>query len=303
MNKNLERPAIHRSRALLAIALSALLAACGGGGGEEPPRFESITQGGIAAVRDNQTGIVWAAGLGSSVRPNGYLEPTAVELLQLADLGSVTLRPYFGLLLDASPLIKAADPVNGIANRAWVVDFGVGSEPGGVSDQANVASPDFSHWYILSRRFTTPSVTYPAVAPDGTLTAAGLTWKVCSEGRSWSGFTCTGTAALVAASNAQAFANAANTAEFAQINDWRVPTKQELRSLLQLGNDLSRATLLPSVFSVDALSTLPFYWSNSRSSDNARTWLVDFSGGDDPGGVELAPKDDLAHVRLVRTAR
>ena len=53
---------------------------------------------------------------------------------------------------------------------------------------------------------------------------------------------------------------------------------------------------------VDNLGAVPQYWSSNFSSDNADAWQVDFSGSTDPGGIDLAPATDLAHVRLVRTA-
>lgn len=289
-------------RAGLAIALSGLLAACGGGGGSvEVPRLESTTVNGVAAVRDNTTGIVWAARLGNTGLPGTAVEPAAAELLRLTDQGAAALAPYFSFVLDAaSPLIKARESVNGVDGRVWAVDFGVASV-GGLSDQAT-ADTDVNSLYVLSRRSNPPALAY-FPASNGTVTAGGLIWKVCSEGSTWSGSDCTGSASTVAAADAQALADAANTARFAGATDWRVPTQQELRGLLQLETDLSGGgNLLPTAFSVDSLGVLPLYWSSSVSSDPAFAWVVDFSGGIDPGGIDLAPVTDLAHVRLVRTA-
>jgi hypothetical protein len=211
------------------------------------------------------------------------------------------LRPYFGLVLDdATALIKTAEQVVGKSGLVWAVDFGQTNEAalGSLGDE-NSSTPVKS-WYVLSRRSAIPSPTnYPAASPNGTVTAAGLTWKVCSEGRSLIGAECTGTATLVAANGAQALAGTANTDGFAGGAGWRVPTKQELRSLLQLENDVSQGTLLPAVFDAP---TVPQYWSSGRSSDGNSGWLVDFSGQPDIGGVELAPIVNLAHVRLVRNA-
>jgi Protein of unknown function (DUF1566) len=294
--------AIRCHRSWLALALSGLLAACGGGGGSaDVPRFERTSVGGIDAVRDNVTGIVWAGRLGSTGLPGGASEPAAVELAQLTELGASTLRPYFGFVLDAgSPLIKAKEAVNGVTgNRVWAVDFGV-VELGGLSDEA---AGDVSSLWVLSRKSATPSITYPSTpASNGTVTAAGLTWKVCTEGSAWNGSTCTGTPTLVAASGTQALVNAANTANFGGATGWRLPTKNELSALLQLENDLSTRTLLPAAFDSDNLGAVPVYWSSSRSSDATRAWTVDFSDNTDPGGVVLAPLTDLVHVRLVRTA-
>lgn len=292
-------------RAWLAVALSGLLAACGGGGGSSPevPRFERISVSGTDAVRDNVTGIVWAGRLGCTGLPSGASEPAAFELAQLTDLGESVLRPYFGFVLNAtSPIIKAKEAVNGVSDGSvWAVDFGA-TALGGLS---NEAPGDTSAWCVLSRTSATPTITYPATpASNGTVTAAGLTWKVCTEGSTWNSTAgnCTGTPSTVAAAGAQALADAANTASYAGATGWRLPTKNELSALLQLENDLSTTTLLPAAFNnADSLGTIPVYWSSSRSADATRAWTVDYSDSTDPGGVVLAPLTDLAYVRLVRT--
>jgi len=297
---NCSKSTATRCRALLVPALTVLLAACGGSGSEPLlPRFELTSVGDTAAVRDNATGIVWAASLGNTGLPAGATEPKAAELWRLTDLGADTLRPYFGLVLDdATALIKTAEQVVGNSSVVWAVDFGQLNDLGSLGDVSS-DDTDLKSWYVLSRRSATSSVTYPAASPNGTVTAAGLTWKVCSEGRSLIGAECTGTATLVAANGAQALAGTANTDGFAGAPVWRVPTKQELRSLLQLENDVSQGTLLPAVFDAP---TVPQYWSSGRSSDGSSGWLVDFSGQPDIGGVELAPIGNFAHVRLVRNA-
>jgi hypothetical protein len=287
------------------------LAACGGGGSEPLlPRFESTSVGGTAAVRDNATGITWAASLGNTGLPAGATEPKAAELWRLTDLGADTLRPYFGLVLNVPLLvIKTAEQVVGNSSVVWAVDFGQLNDLGSLGDVSS-DDTDLKSWYVLSRRSATSSVTYPAAILNGTVTAAGLTWKVCSEGRNLSDAGCTGSATLVAANGAQALADTANTNGFAGGAGWRVPTKQELRSLLQLENDVSASTstLLPGAFGVDALGmtlgkpVIPVYWTSGRSADGQKAWVVDFSGYSDPGGVELYELTDAAHVRLVRNA-
>lgn len=311
MKKILGQTHTRARRTLLSIALSALLAACGGDSNlPNLPRFESTTVGSTAAVRDNQTGIVWAASLGINGLPSGYTEPTAAELLQLTDVGASALRPYFGFVLDAaSPLIKAKEAVNGVVGRTWAVDFGArGSEPGGLSDEATAVAPgvpDFENWYVLSRQSDASAVVYPSVSVQGTVSAAGLSWKFCSEGSTWNGTGCNGQPTRVQASGAQALANATNAANFAGRVNWRLPTPQELRTLLQLEKDVNSGNLLPGSFAGDpgAADALPQYWSNGRASNGTLAWLVDFSGGMDPGGIELVPVGDQAYVRLVRTSR
>jgi Protein of unknown function (DUF1566) len=303
---------IRRDRLWAAIALSGLLVGCGGGGGApDVPRFERITVSGNAAVRDNVTGIVWAGQLGACADPS--LQPAAFELGQLADLGASTLRPYFAFVPDApspnAPLIKAKEAVvNGPTGTVWAVDFGR-VELGGLSNQA---TGDTSAWCVLSRTSATPTITYPTTpATNGTVTAAGLTWKVCTEGSTWdwtgdiSTSVCRhpGTPVPVTIDAVQALVDTANRDRFAGATGWRLPTKNELSALLQLENDLSTSTLLPAVFdNTDSLGTVPVYWSSSRSADSTKAWTVDYSDSTNPGGVVLAPLTDSAYVRLVRTA-
>lgn len=317
MKKILGQTPTRASRTLLTIALSAMLVACGGGGGpaegNPPPRFESITVGSTAGVRDNQTGIVWAAQLGSEGLPNGYLEPTAAELLQLTDVGAAALRPYFGFVLDAaSPLIKAKEAVNGLVDpvrpQTWAVDFGTRwrDDLGSLTNEATGAVPDFHNWYVLSRQSEAAGVFYPPVSERGTVTAAGLSWKFCTEGRTWVKEIrgCTGPVTLEDVSFAEA-EQMANNATFDGQTDWRLPTPQELRSLLQLGNNVGSGNLLPSSFAGDpgAGARSLMYWTSRRSTDGTYAWVVDFSGQPEPGGIELAPVAEQAYVRLVRTSR
>lgn len=318
MKKILGQTPTRASRTLLTIALSAMLVACGGGGGpaevNPPPRFESITVGNTAAVRDNQTGIVWATKLGSDGLPSGYDEPTAAELLHLTDVGAAALRPYFGFVLDAaSPLIKAKEAVKGKSGLTWAVDFGARwNELGGLSDEATGEAPDFENWYVLSRQSEAAGVLYPPVSERGTVTAAGLSWKFCTEGSTWVGRfgglgRCTDeSAAKQSFTQAEQAVVAANSARFDGETGWRLPTPQELRSLLQLENNVVSGNLLPSSFAGDpgAAAVLPLYWTSGRSADGTKAWVVDFSGNPDPGGIELVSVDgsDGAYVRLVRTS-
>ena len=293
-------------RLVLTLALTGLLAACGGGGSADVPHFETTTVNGVAAVRDNTTGIVWAAQLGSTGLPGTARLATAAELLQLNDQGASVLDQYFAF---AQGKLVQAQAVVGKPDVVWAVDFGF-EVNGGLSDQA-ATDTDLSSLYVLSPQTSAAPLTYPASpASNGTVTAGGLMWKVCSEGNVWNSTarSCTqtlvlgGDPRLVAAANAQALATAANTARFAGFTGWRVPTKKELRALLQLQNDLSDRNLLPAAFLADNIGAVPQYWSSNFSSDNADAWQVDFSVSGDSGGIDLAPADDLAHVRLVRTA-
>ena len=70
---------------------------------------------------------------------------------------------------------------------------------------------------------------------DGTVTdpTTGLTWMRCSMGQTWDGVnsTCTGTASTYTFDQANALTG---TLTFAGQSDWRVPTIQELQTILVL---------------------------------------------------------------------
>ena len=139
----------------------------------------------------------------------------------------------------------------------------------------------------------------PATAPasrftdngDGTVTdkATGLQWKRCSEGQTWDGATCTGSATQHTWKQALRLADGAS---YAGKDDWRLPNLKELASIVE------RACYGP------AIDLVPFpgtpsngYWPSSPNAYYAGSaWSVDFRHGSD--GVYY--KGSGFHVRLVR---
>lgn len=138
---------------------------------------------------------------------------------------------------------------------------------------------------------------------DGTITdgGTGLMWEKLSDDDSihdrdavysWSDAIAVKIAAL-------------NAATFAGHDDWRLPNRFELETLLDLG------TSLPATYaeftagciagcSVDACSctqSSPYWTSTSYDFDLTTAWYVGFGGG----GVSAQAKDVLGYVRAVRT--
>jgi len=290
---------------------SLLLAACGGGGGAVPdgPRFQAtaVPVNGVKVdgIKDNSTGIVWAAQLGGSAGE----EPTAQELLVMADLGADTLASTFNFV--SNKLVRAGEPVPGSGGLAtWRVDFGA-QQLGELSKEA--ADNPVAQWRILQRPQGSPGDFYDL--RNGTAYRSGLIWSICTVGTQYDASTgqCTGpTGERVYLSLAQAQAEARN-ARIGGYADWRLPTKAELQGMLSLGN--TQGSLLPAPFAnKDRLDTnLPLqYWTSSSStaSTPAKLWIVDFSFSFDRGGVfliapyESSPQDPTrALVRLVREDR
>lgn len=129
---------------------------------------------------------------------------------------------------------------------------------------------------------TCADATIPANNPDsiytdngnGTVTdtSTGLMWKKCSEGQTWSGTACTGTASNFSWSNAL---SRSATANFAGHTDWRLPNIKELSSLLE-GCRIA-PTINNSLFPGTPSEA---FWSGSPYvGDLGSAWLVDFGFG------------------------
>ncbi len=143
---------------------------------------------------------------------------------------------------------------------------------------------------------TTPDSRYSVTEPVSgeyvvTDLETGLMWKQCSEGRSGAGCA-TGTNASMTWSNALATANVAAHAGF---NDWRLPTRNELRSLVET------SCYSPSINSNSFPATdISNYWtSTTRATDTPYALLVHFSDGQ----LTAAGKTYGFGVRLVRGGR
>ena len=121
-------------------------------------------------------------------------------------------------------------------------------------------------------------------------TQTGLIWQRCSLGQTWSGTSCTGTAATYN------WANALQTAKNMG-NYWRVPSIKELDSLVEEAcyNAAINETYFPNTAS-------SYYWSSSPLANyySNYAWIVDFSRG---FGNHYGLKNDNYYVRLVRSGQ
>jgi len=126
---------------------------------------------------------------------------------------------------------------------------------------------------------------------DGTVTQkkTGLMWVRCSVGQQWDGSVCKGEAAIFTWAEAL---NLANLEKFAGYDDWRLPNKNQLESIVE------GRCVEPSV----ALEVFPstqsaFYWTSSPYAGlGTGAWSVDFGYG----VVTATEKSGKLNVRLVR---
>ena len=111
----------------------------------------------------------------------------------------------------------------------------------------------------------------------------------CSEGQTWDGKTCSGTATGVAWAAAL---DAAAEEKFAGYDDWRLPNKNELEAIVE------ERCASPAINSkVFPATPGDFFWSSSPYSGlSTGAWSVDFGYG----VVTATEKIGLLHVRLVR---
>lgn len=129
---------------------------------------------------------------------------------------------------------------------------------------------------------------------DGTAThnPTGLMWMRCSLGQSWDGNSCVGLASNFTWSNALV---SAQVNSFAGHTDWRLPSKNELASLLELSCEKP------------AINTMVFpntpnkwYWSSSPFAFRSNlAWGVDFGFS----GAFSFENIDSGSIRLVRAGQ
>ncbi|MEY6433347.1 DUF1566 domain-containing protein [Thioalkalicoccus limnaeus] len=121
-------------------------------------------------------------------------------------------------------------------------------------------------------------------------TTTGLQWKRCSEGQDWSGGTCTGAALRLNWHQALAHAEGSS---FAGHRDWRLPTREELASIVE------PACVEPAIDLAVFPGTPSYaYWSATPFEYFVRlAWGVYFNSG----RTGYSPRDfGYFHVRLVR---
>ena len=126
---------------------------------------------------------------------------------------------------------------------------------------------------------------------DGTATqkTTGLMWVRCSVGQQWDGSVCKGDAKPFTWSEALKLAN---LEKFAGYDDWRLPNKNQLESIVE-GRCVS-----PSVnIKVFPSTQSAFYWTSSPYAGlGTGAWSVDFGYG----VVTATDKSGKLNIRLVR---
>jgi hypothetical protein len=169
---------------------------------------------------------------------------------------------------------------------------------------AGVPTPPTSPQLISGR--------YRALGPNGAIIedlTTGLHWMRCSLGQQWNGVACVGIATKLTWKKAL---RQGRGLSFTGQTDWRVPTKDELRTLVYCSSgrpntwnntgdrcegDYERPTIDQAAFP----GTPDFwFWSSSPPAFfSVSAWSVNFGGG----YVSDRYKDGMRYVRLVRAGK
>ncbi len=160
--------------------------------------------------------------------------------------------------------------------------------------------PRFARFPLASRLAVVSLLGLAAAASHGqgrfTVSADGqevtdatthLTWRRCAEGMKWDGKTCAGKVTKFSYA-------AAKQASTGSDSGWRIPTKDELVTLVDMGTKKKPridTTAFPKTPSA------PFWASRPGSDDNLNAWLVNFSSGKVHGNAGQAKFP----LRLVRS--
>lgn len=308
----------------LGLVLLSLVAACGGGG-SAAPRFEKISVGAVAAVKDNTTGLVWAEQPALNEQSPGSA-PSVQELLTLTDAGEEAIAANFPGFLNQeiqSNESRTREVLVGSERRIetlpWLVSFSP-SNLGEVRDGEPLSGAPFSSLRVLDRtKYSPPKFERIENFPE-VLWQDNLVWQLCTHGTSYNptNRVCEGVPEALEFNQARDLATRLSNESYGGYFGWRLPTKQELQKLLSLTN--TNDSLLAAPFSVyeratlndwssRPLSTLEYWTSSSAPASQFDPtepvlWVVDFRHGQDLGGVNTTNVSQVkALVRLVRNLR
>lgn len=153
---------------------------------------------------------------------------------------------------------------------------------------------------------------------DGTVTdvTTNLMWKRCSEGQTWNGNTCNGVASLMPWDNSMPNEQQKSWPQFAGYNDWRLPNREELKSLVYCSsgdpktwNDIINETKYygchgeyqqPTIDQTAFPSTpKSLYWTATPYTNACCSRFVDFM----KGGTDRRHREHHLFVRCVRAGQ
>ena len=127
---------------------------------------------------------------------------------------------------------------------------------------------------------------------DGTVndTTTGLMWQQCNDGQTWDGSGCGGSSATRTWYQAVDYVQTLNDVNYLGYSDWRLPTRNELQSLLNYKT--APLTLYPH--------SAGYFWSSTENAgDTGQAWQVSLFRGE----VDGTPKNSVSPYYYVRAVR
>jgi len=279
--------------------------------------FTASSPSGNDIVTDNVTGLVWkkcSEGLSGSTCATGtatnmtwyaamnqcaalnaasyagrsdWRLPTSMELETLPNLGTplpAIDAAYFPATVSNFYWSSSTYASNVDVGDAWDVNFF-----GGLSNLSSKTTNYYVRCVAAGPSFMTAPFTDNG---DGTVTDSrtNLRWQKCSNGLS--GASCSsGTATEVSWVNAIADCESLNLGSFGNSTAWRLPSKNELVSIV----DRSRVSPTIDIAAFPA-TVSAYYWSSSTYASNVNyAWFVNFNAGNS----YRLDKTDLYYVRCV----
>jgi hypothetical protein len=265
---------------------------------------QSYTDNGDETIQDNVTGLMWQKEIKPQrlwINPELYTEtfasysdwriPTVAELATLVDSGRSmpAINPIFDmpeeLENDEGWPYWTADACVASSSLAWYINFDYGR----VHYDKSINTPLFIR--PVRGPFYGSGSTF-VINGDGTVSAPNtdLMWQQCKSGQTWTGALCDGSSVPEQWNQAVAYIENLNNTSYLGYDDWRLPTRNELQSLLDYSLYYP-ATSFPNIQTEN-------YWSSTTlagySNDNA--WGVGF----EYGYVMAYEKIASGHIRAVR---
>jgi len=147
----------------------------------------------------------------------------------------------------------------------------------------------------------TPTSAFTTSTATATHSLTGLVWDRCSLGQTWNNDTnhCDFAVNTYTWKNALKDVKIRNDTTYLGFNDWRLPNKKELESIIENcgHNPAINQTIFPYMASSDYWSASSDYWSSSSYMSNTTlAWGVDFYSG----SIVADYKPSSIRVRLVR---
>ena len=230
---------------------------------------------------------IWGDNTSGQVQPTGLLNDTGIsqcsnENSWFADCSSATLGEWFGLNQDAQVGRDA------LAAKGQLSKTGAGD-----------AGFDFTKISTTGQKLPANATSWDCVLDNHT----GLMWEVKTDDGGlrdkdntyiWYNLNINGGNAG-SENNTQAFAQAVNAQGLCGHGDWRLPSKQELHSIVNYGK---YNPAIDSTYFANTQSS--WYWSSSPYVENSGSVFI---VGFDYGGIGGQDNNNNGYVRLVRASQ